>query len=79
MKAKISCSKSPACIEAPTWNSEKPFDQREDSHKKAQDAIDHAREVREERIAQLGKKGSPPPHSTDVVDSDLPSVRPPKK
>ena len=60
-------------------DSDKPFNPFADAHKKAQDAIDHAREVREERIAQLGKKVSPPPHSTDVVDSDLPSVRPPKK
>jgi hypothetical protein len=31
----------------------KPFDQLYDPHKKAQDAIDHAREVREKRIAAL--------------------------
>jgi hypothetical protein len=31
----------------------KPFDQLYDPHKKAQDAIDHAREAREKRIADL--------------------------
>jgi hypothetical protein len=34
----------------------KPFDQLEDPHKKAQDAIDHARDVREKRIADLDHK-----------------------
>jgi hypothetical protein len=34
---------------------DRPFDQLEGSHKKAQDAIDHAREVREKRVADLGK------------------------
>ena len=34
----------------------KPFDQSEDRRKKAQDAIDHAREIREHKIANLGKK-----------------------
>jgi hypothetical protein len=33
--------------------SENPF---QDPHKKAQDAIDHAREIREEKIAELGKE-----------------------
>jgi len=33
--------------------SKKPFDQLYDPHKKAQDAIDHAREVREMRLASL--------------------------
>lgn len=32
----------------------KPFDQLYDPHKKAQDAIDHARDVREKRIADMG-------------------------
>jgi hypothetical protein len=41
----------------------KPFDQLYDPHKKAQDAIDHAREVRENRIAELGlKKAESGPH-----------------
>ena len=31
----------------------KPFDQLHDPHKKAQDAIDHARDVREKRIADM--------------------------
>jgi|SRR5271157_4074777 len=47
----------------------KPFDQLEDRHKKAQDAIDHAREVREERLSQLGKKVAPPPHL--IADGNL--------
>jgi hypothetical protein len=34
----------------------KPFDQLHDPHKKAQDAIDHARDVREKRIADLDHK-----------------------
>ena len=34
----------------------KPFDQLYDSQKKAQDAIDHARDVREKRIADLDHK-----------------------
>jgi hypothetical protein len=34
----------------------KPFDQLYDPHKKAQDAIDHARDVREKRITDLGHK-----------------------
>jgi hypothetical protein len=34
----------------------KPFDQLYDPHKKAQDAIDHARDVREKRIADLDHK-----------------------
>jgi hypothetical protein len=41
----------------------KPFDQLQDPHKKAQDAIDHAREVRERKILSgLGKKAAPVPH-----------------
>jgi len=40
----------------------KPFDQLYDPHKRAQDAIDHAREVREEKLAGLGKKTVPAPH-----------------
>src|SRR5271166_592167 len=47
----------------------KPFDQLEDRHKKAQDAIDHAREVREEKLAQLGKKVASPPHL--IADGNL--------
>ena len=35
--------------------SENPF---QDPHKKAQDAIDHAREIREKKIAELGKKNA---------------------
>ena len=31
----------------------KPFDELYDPHKKAQDAIDHARDVREKRIADM--------------------------
>lgn len=38
----------------------KPFDQLEDPHKKAQDAIDHAREIREIKVAGLGKKKGKP-------------------
>jgi hypothetical protein len=38
----------------------KPFDQLDDPHKKAQDAIDHAREVREEKIAELRRKKTDP-------------------
>ncbi len=47
----------------------KPFDQLYDPHKKAQDAIDHAREVREDKLARLGKKASPAPHL--ITDGDL--------
>ena len=39
----------------------KPFDQLYDPHKKAQDAIDHAREVREQNTANRGK-GKFEPH-----------------
>lgn len=35
---------------------ERPFDQLYDPHRKAQDAIDHARDVREKRIADLNHK-----------------------
>ena len=34
----------------------RPFDQLYDPHKKAQDAIDHARDVREKRIADMGHR-----------------------
>lgn len=37
----------------------KPFDL-EDPHKKAQDAIDHARDVREAKMVELGKKKTEP-------------------
>jgi len=47
----------------------KPFDQLEERRKKAQDAIDHAREVRENKLAGLGKKAVPPPHL--VADGNL--------
>ncbi|MGC2107977.1 MAG: hypothetical protein WA655_00580 [Candidatus Korobacteraceae bacterium] len=40
--------------------SKKPFDQLYDPHKKAQDAIDHAREVREAKMAELEKKKTEP-------------------
>ena len=54
-------------------NSENPL---QDSRKKAQDAIDHAREIREKKIADVGKKNAerkaipegmpvPPPHLID--------------
>jgi hypothetical protein len=36
----------------------KPFNPYSDPHKRAQDAIDHAREVREKRIAELGQKST---------------------
>jgi len=35
--------------------SKKPFDQLYDPHKRPQDAADHAREVREKKLAALGK------------------------
>ncbi len=47
----------------------KPFDQLYDPHKKAQDAIDHAREVREEKIAHLGKKANAVPRL--IADGSL--------
>jgi len=40
----------------------KPFDQLHDPHQEAQDAIDHAREVREKKLAELGRKNPPAPH-----------------
>jgi len=40
----------------------KPFDQLHDPHKKAQAAIDHATEVRKERLAHLGDKSPRSPH-----------------
>jgi hypothetical protein len=40
----------------------KPFGQLYDPHQKAQDAIDHAREAREEKLVGLGKKAAPEPH-----------------
>jgi hypothetical protein len=46
----------------------KPFDQSEDRHKKAQDAIDHAREVREKKVAGLGEKKAEP---RLIADGDL--------
>ena len=54
-----------------TWGMEhqKPFDPFPDPHKKAQDAIDHAREVREERLAHLGDKAPRSPHL--VADGNL--------
>jgi hypothetical protein len=43
--------------------SKKPFDQLEDPHKKAQDAIDHAREVREKKaLSGFAKRAAPVPH-----------------
>jgi hypothetical protein len=43
--------------------SKKPFDELHDPHKKAQDAIDHARDVREKRIADLAhNKADSEPH-----------------
>jgi hypothetical protein len=41
--------------------SKRPFDL-EDPHKKAQDAIDHAREVREQKIADGKKRVASEPH-----------------
>ena len=38
----------------------KPFDQLYDPHKRAQDAIDHAREVREKNLAERGKSAALP-------------------
>lgn len=46
----------------------KPFDQLEDPHKKAQDAIDHATEVREERLAHLGDRATRSPRL--IADGD---------
>jgi hypothetical protein len=46
----------------------KPFDQLFDPHKKAQDAIDHAREVREGKIADLRRKKAEP---TLIADGNL--------
>jgi hypothetical protein len=42
--------------------SSKPENPFADPHKKAQDAIDHAREVREKKLSELGKKAAPSPH-----------------
>jgi hypothetical protein len=48
----------------------KPFDRLEDPHKKAQDAIDYARDVREKRIADLAHdKAQPEPHL--IADGNL--------
>jgi hypothetical protein len=47
--------------------SKRPFDL-EDAHKKAQDAIDHAREVREKKIADQ-KKAEAEPHL--VADGNM--------
>jgi hypothetical protein len=38
----------------------KPFDQLYDPHKRAQDAIDHAREMREKNIADRSKSKAEP-------------------
>ena len=46
----------------------KPFDLY-DPHKKAQDAIDHATEVRKERLAHLGDKAPRSPHL--IADGNL--------
>ncbi len=45
--------------------SKKPFDQLYDPHKRAQDAIDHAREVRERNLAERGKSAALPHLVTD--------------
>jgi len=45
--------------------SKKPFDQLYDPHKKAQDAIDHACEVRETKLAALGKNKTEPHLAAD--------------
>jgi hypothetical protein len=48
----------------------KPFDQLYDPHKKAQDAIDHARDVREKKIADLAhNKAEPEPRL--IADGNL--------
>jgi len=54
----------------------KPFDQLCDPHKKAQDAIDHAREVRESKLAEPSKQvredmhpPAAPPHL--IADGNL--------
>ena len=47
----------------------KPFDQLYDPHKKAQDAIDHATEIRKERLAHLGDKAPRLPRL--VADGNL--------
>ena len=62
MLANVSLLKSRVTVALPTaayhrgMEYKQPFDQLYDPHKKAQDAIDHAREVRENRIAELGSK-----------------------
>jgi hypothetical protein len=49
---------------------QKPFNPLEDPHKKAQDAIDHAREVREAKaLSGLGKRAAPVPHL--ITDGNL--------
>jgi hypothetical protein len=40
----------------------KPPNSSEDPHKKAQDAIDHARNIREERLTHTGDKSHRSPH-----------------
>ena len=40
----------------------KPHNPFEDPHKRAQDAIDHARDVREERLTHTGDKSHRSPH-----------------
>jgi hypothetical protein len=48
----------------------KPFDQLYDPHKKAQDAIDRARDVREKRVADLAhNKADSEPHL--IADGNL--------
>jgi hypothetical protein len=39
-----------------------PASPAQDSHQKAQDAVDHAREVREQRIANSKKRAASEPH-----------------
>src|SRR5208337_810073 len=48
----------------------KPFDQLYDPHKKAQDAIDHAREIREKKaLSGFSKRAAPVPHL--ITDGNL--------
>ena len=48
----------------------KPFDQLEDAPKKAQDAVDHARDVREKRIADLAHDKAEP-EARLIADGNL--------
>jgi len=50
--------------------SENPF---QDPHKKAQDAIDHARKIRERKIAELSKK----PAEKKTISEDMHQAVPP--